>query len=97
MKTVKETADEIVAEVERAEKMWGTDFDSKNTLNDWAAYINIYLGKAAVMGASKDEVVKNLRKAAGLTLTVLRWTEADALAPRHYDGQSRPDSLPEVP
>lgn len=76
--------------------MWGTDFDSKNTLNDWAAYINIYLGQALKMGATTDEVRKNLRKAAGLALSALRWAEGGGVAPRHYDQQTRPESLPEI-
>lgn len=75
MKSLEYTAEKVVAEVKRAEQMWGTNFDSKNTLNDWAAYINIYLGQALKMGASPEEVRTNLRKVAGLALSALRWAD----------------------
>ena len=87
MKTLQDVSALVLAEAARAQAQWGTSFDEKNTLNDWAAYINIYLGHATGMGASKEEVVRGLRKAAGLTLAALLYAENDALAPRHYDGQ----------
>ncbi len=102
MKTLQDVSALVLAEVARAQAQWGTSLgpycaiDEKNTLNDWAAYINIYLGHATGMGASKEEVVRGLRKAAGLTLAALLYAENDALAPRHYDGQERPASLPEI-
>jgi hypothetical protein len=96
MKTIQETANDIALEVERAEQQWGTSFDLNNTLNDWAAFSNIYMGDAAKMGASKESIVKNVRKAAGILLSALRYAEADMLCPRHYDGQQRPESLPEI-
>lgn len=94
--TIEQIADDAVKEVLRARKQWGTAFDEKNTLNDWTTYIGIYTGKAASMGISKDEVVTNLRKAAGLVLSALYHAQNDKLAPRHYDGQPRPESLPEI-
>ena len=87
---------EVLDEVNRARHMWGVAFDSQNTLNDWAAYINIYLGKATSMGASRETVIKDLRKAAGLAVSALYCAENDLLAPRHYDGKPRPESLPEI-
>ena len=95
-KTIDELANDVAREVHRARVQWGIDFDMKNTLNDWTTYIGIYTGQAAKMGASKDEVVTNLRKAAGLALLALFHAENDILAPRHYDGQPRPESLPEI-
>lgn len=96
MKDIQTIASDVLTEVRRAREQWGTDFDEKNTLNDWVTYINIYLGKAASMGVPKDEVVKNLRKAAGLALSALYMTENGVVPPRHYDGQKRPESLPEI-
>ena len=90
----------VLDEVNRARHMWGVaedgSFDNQNTLNDWAAYINIYLGKATSMGASRETVIKDLRKAAGLAVSALYYAENDLLAPRHYDGKPRPESLPEI-
>lgn len=96
MKSIGEVADEVVSEVIRARAMWGTEFDEKNTLNDWVAFVNIYLANASKMGATSDEVKKGLRKAAGLVLSALYMAENDILAPRHYDGKPRPESSPEI-
>jgi len=89
--------DEIIKECARAGKMWGSDFDDNNTLNDWITYVVMYLGKAAYHGATPNEVHKNLIKAAGLLISAIG-TELDneGFAPRHYDGQSRPKSMPEI-
>lgn len=95
-KPIREISDLVLSEVMRARQQWGTSFDEKNTLNDWTAYVNIYLGRATTMGATSEEVKKNLRKAAGLVLSALYQAENDALAPRHYDAQTRPESLPEI-
>lgn len=97
MKSIQEVAVNVMDESIRAREMWGAAFDEKNTLNDWAAYVNIYLGKATSMGATPEEVKRGLRKAAGLVLSALCQAENGGFAPRHYDnGQPRPASLPEI-
>jgi hypothetical protein len=95
-KSIEEVSDSVLKEVLRARQMWGTSFDEKNTLNDWAAYVNIYFGRATAMGVSADDVRTNLRKAAGLVLSALFQAENNSLALRHYDSQPRPESLPEI-
>lgn len=96
MKSIQDIAENIVAEVLRSREQWGVDFDGKNTLNDWVTYINIYLARAAGMGAPLDVVKKELRKAAGLAFSALFHAENGGFAPRHYDGVAAPDSLPEI-
>lgn len=83
-------------EVERAKKQWGEEFDRKNTLNDWVTYTNIYTSKAAEMDRTIEEQEKYLRKAAGLLINAIVMLKTTGLAPRHYEGQTRPLSLPEV-
>src|SRR5688572_26721811 len=95
-KSLTQLAHEVILEVGRAREQWGADFDEKNTLNDWVTYIGIYTGKAAEMRAPKEDVEKNLRKAAGLVLSALYHATNDLLAPRHYDAQPRPASLPDI-
>jgi hypothetical protein len=95
-KTIEQLNDSVLQEVLRARKQWGMQFDLKNTLNDWASYVNIYMSKATTMGASQSEVITNLRKATGLALSALYHAENDLLAPRHYDSAQRPESLPEI-
>ncbi len=81
-----ENVDQIVAE---AEKKWGVAFDERNTLNDWATYVNIYLSRAtAIENRTKLDVQYNaLMKAAGLALTAAARTRRDDVprAMRHYD------------
>ncbi len=93
---IQKILDDIGLEVIRAKEQWGEDFDRKNTQNDWNTYVNIYLSKAAAMGASFEEVETNLRKAAGLLISAIDAHQSGGFAPRHYEGQTRPASLPEV-
>lgn len=76
---------DIEAELEYAHKKWGFEFDSKNTLNDWAAYTNIYLSRATEMNATKEVQRKNLIKAAGLLVSAIAWLDSGTMPPRHYD------------
>jgi hypothetical protein len=87
---------EVGLEVKRAKQMWGEEFDQKNTQNDWNTYVNIHLSNAAKMGATAAEIEGGLRKAAGLLITAIDVFKQQGFAPRHYEGQTRPKSLPEV-
>lgn len=61
---------------------WGNDFDSKNTPNDWVAYISKYLGQAVTMPFDEATFRIQLKKVATIAVAAL---EQDAYAPRHYD------------
>ena len=77
---------EIDKEREYQDNKWGDEFDSKNTLNDWVTYINIYLSNAAKMGISKEEQRKQFLKVATLGIAALEiFDRNDGFAPRHYD------------
>lgn len=86
----------IWKEVARAKNQWGEKFDRANTLNDWVAYTNIYLGQAVRMGATVEEQETNLRKAAGLLISAIDMLKREGFSPRHYEGLDRPKSLPEI-
>jgi hypothetical protein len=62
---------------------WGTDFDRKNTLNDWVTYINIYASNAARM--DQEDPHAQLIKAAGLALTAATYVRKNKVTARHYD------------
>lgn len=64
-------------------KKWGDDFDSKNTANDWVAYISKYLGQAVTLPWDSETFKKNLVKVANLAATA--YSRADSLPKRHYD------------
>lgn len=71
-------------EREYQDKRWGTEFDYKNTMNDWISYITRYLGKAQVLdrNAGLGEFRQNMFKVAALAVAAL---EQDGYAARHYD------------
>lgn len=77
----------VDAEMDRAEIQWGTGFDDKNTLNDWATYANIYIARATEMGNKGDKVAqqKALHKAIGLLTNAVIRIQDGTIAPRHYD------------
>lgn len=77
---------DIEKELQRAQHLWGTEFDSKNTLNDWVAYITMYAGDAAKIKTPPSEAEQKLLKAAGLVISALENFRANGqFAPRHYE------------
>jgi hypothetical protein len=71
-------------EKERAyqDAKWGTEFDDKNTPNDWVSYISIYLGKAVTMPWDREAFRTAILKVVTLGVAIL---EREGYAPRHYD------------
>lgn len=83
-------ANDIVAEVERQLQLWGTDFDDKNTANDWGEYILHYVAMATYSGRkeeySPEKFKTNMKKAAALCLSAILAVERNGdCAPRHYE------------
>lgn len=76
---------DIEKELAYAEAKWGTEFDDKNTLNDWVAYSINYIGQATRMDADKEKQSAALRKSIGLLVNALIRVENGTLANRHYD------------
>lgn len=86
------TLDEILGSIEcehlRAIEKYSSDFDDKNTPNDWAAYISSYaLTASAYTSFNEARYVQNLTKAAGLCVSALKAYNRVGLVPRHYDEQ----------
>jgi hypothetical protein len=98
---MRQVLEEIRAEREYQDGQWGTEFDDKNTLNDWVTYVNIYMAQAAVMTATPEEQRKNMLKAATLLVAAVETFDRNGqFAPRHYEDRvpagTRPgDSLPD--
>lgn len=87
---VKEEIAELLLALDRehcyACDKWGHDFDDHNTINDWVAYINIYLGHASTTMATPDQVEAGFLKAANLALSALAVLKRNGKFPdRHYD------------
>ncbi len=79
--------EQILEELEYQKSRWSQDFDDKNTLNDWVAYIVEYATKA-----SSFENVNNydaqetaLIKTAALCFAALIQGSSRGWNPRHYD------------
>lgn len=77
---------EIDQERNYQEGKWGSGFDSKNTVNDWAAYINVYLSNATKMGVLQADQRTAILKVAALAVAALETYDCnDGFALRHYD------------
>ena len=71
-------------------KLWGTDFDDKNTANDWVAYITNYLASGAYSGRKElytpEKFKGALVKAAALCVSAIASINRNGdCAPRHYE------------
>jgi len=80
----------IESQVKRQLKLWGTDFDDKNTANDWVAYICRYVAEGAYDGRqgkyTPERFKEHLEKAAALCLSALITIDRNGdCAPRHYE------------
>ena len=80
----------IDAERAYQESKWGTDFDNKNTPNDWVSYIARYLGNAVTLPWNRNAFRTAMLKVAALAVAVL---ERETYSPRHYDGFTKEDGL----
>lgn len=68
------------------QEKWGTEFDDKNTLNDWVTYIVRYAGNAAEMGMTPETQREQLRKVAALAIAAIETFDRNGgFPPRHYD------------
>lgn len=80
--------DEIRAEREYQDGQWGTEFDDKNTLNDWSQYVNIYMAQAAAMTCPPEQQRANMVKAATLLVAAVEAFDRNGqFAPRHYEAR----------
>jgi hypothetical protein len=77
---------EIIDERTYQEGKWGVAFDDKNTVNDWGAYIGIYLAKATDMKATAAQQRAAMLKVASLAIAALQTFDRNGgFPPRHYD------------
>jgi len=86
-KVQQEIFNKMVEERKYQDDKWGTKFDDKNTINDWATYVNQYMSDATKWGATKEEQKTGFLKAGTILLAILEryYDEKLTLAPRHYD------------
>lgn len=82
-----EVFNDIRKEREYQETRFGNDFDSKNTPNDWIAYISRYTGNAVTMPWNAWMFRKQLVKVAALCVAAIEWCDRTKgeMPKRHYD------------
>ena len=71
--------------------LWSDEFDDKNTLHDWVAYITRYLGRLTDNTATKKAQKYDLIKIGALVVAALETFERNSgFPPRHYDQVFKP-------
>ena len=82
--TREEFISSVVEERDYQNAKWGSDFDDKNTVNDWVVYLCSYAGMAS---SGEREFEQAMVKVAAIALAAVETHERNGgLAPRHYDG-----------
>ena len=76
---------EICDERAHQEAKWSVDFDDKNTLNDWGAYMTQQLARGAVIGAQIDERTALIKTAAVVVAALEAFDRNGGMPKRHYD------------
>lgn len=71
---------------------WGTEFDDKNTANDWSKYVLDYVSKAGPMPKRHPNLIlqsvfeENMKKAAAICIAAIETSRRNGgPAKRHYD------------
>ena len=85
---------QVTNEVRRQIELWGTDFDDKNTANDWCAFICDYVAAGACQGREDKytpaRFETHLIKAAALCVSAIAAIRRNGdCAPRHYENLPR--------
>ena len=75
----------------RQDDLWGDEFDSKNTPNDWVAYVTRYAGLAVTMPWNPEEFEDKMLKVAAIAVAALEQSRKNSgkMPPRHYDGDNQ--------
>jgi hypothetical protein len=82
----KELYKKVCDERDYQDKMWGNDFDDKNTMNDWITYIAKFAGRAGSVGKDLDYQKEGLVKVMALAMAALESCDRNNGFPkRHYD------------
>jgi hypothetical protein len=77
----------IAAERNYQDSVWGTDFDDKNTPNDWVSYFPKYIARACTVEVTTQDFRSAMIKTAALAVAALEALERNdgELIKRHYD------------
>ena len=77
-----------------AKRGFTREFDARNTVNDWSAYITRYLGNAAFAGTLEEKRAAFV-KIAALAIAAVECCDLNGgFPPRHYDPTPGPGRSP---
>ena len=87
---IRDIAREVQIERERQIRLWGIEFDAKNTPNDWAAYIINYVAKATYAGRheqfTNEQFRASMLKVSALAQGAVLMIDLNGkCADRHYE------------
>ena len=77
--------EEIEKEREYQDGKFGSEFDDKNTVNDWVTYVNRYASDAAFTGSPDMQRTKLLKVATLAVAALETFDRNDGFAVRHYE------------
>ena len=86
--TIDEIFNDIRKERAKQEKMWGQEFDDKNTINDWCSFITRYAGYATTYDIGGHIQREELLKAVTIGIAAIQAFDRNGGFPqRHYDDE----------
>ena len=78
--------EEIHEERVYQEERWGTEFDDRNTANDWVSYIIRYASNGCAFNMSQEDFETAMKKVATLAVAAIETSRRNGgPAKRHYD------------
>jgi hypothetical protein len=85
---LKDALDAVESERVYQENRWGSDFDDKNTVNDWVSYITAYAGRAVQADTPKDAYIQLMKVGTLAVAAMESFNRNNGFPPRHYDGDN---------
>lgn len=78
---------EILKERDAARARWGEEFDDKNTVNDWIAYVSSYAARAFIWPFSPTVFRDSFIKVAVIAIAAVQALDRNGgkIAKRHYE------------
>lgn len=76
----------VIRERQYQDGRWGTDFDDKNTINDWTTYLCRYATRGTRIDDGPHEFLVHLIKVAAIAMAAYEtYARKRGFASRHYD------------
>ncbi len=78
--------EEVMAERKYQDRLWGTDFDDLNDLDNWARYVMTYCARATDPRATPAKQRRDMMKVAAIAVAACEAFDRNGhFPPRHYE------------